>query len=78
MDLYDKKMVINTNLKNADTSLNSGHYNGTKFKKNFNSKISKKNSHSRGMKCQPKANSNRETVVVCTRHVVKRPSKRMR
>ena len=30
------------------------------------------------MKCQPKANNNRETVVVCARHVVKRPSKRMR
>ena len=30
------------------------------------------------MKCQPKANNNREAVVVCARHVVKRPSKRMR
>ena len=30
------------------------------------------------MKCQPKANNNREAVVVCERHVVKRPSKRMR
>ena len=30
------------------------------------------------MKCQPKANNNRKAVVVCTRHVVKRPSKRMR
>ena len=29
------------------------------------------------MKCQPKANNNREAVVVCARHVVKRPSKRM-
>ena len=27
---------------------------------------------------QPKANNNREAVVVCARHVVKRPSKRMR
>ena len=44
------------------------HNNGTKIK----------NSHSRGMKCQPKANINREAVVVCARHVVKRPSKRMR
>ena len=30
------------------------------------------------MKCQPKANNNREAVVVCAKHVVKRPSKRMR
>ena len=30
------------------------------------------------MKCQPKANNKREAVVVCARHVVKRPSKRMR
>ena len=31
------------------------------------------------MKCQPKANNNnREGVVVCARHVVKRPSKFMR
>ena len=33
-------------------------------------------SHSRGMKCRPKVNNNREVVVVCARHVVKRPSKR--
>ena len=38
----------------------------------LNSKISKKYSHSRGMRLQPKANSNREAVVVCARHVVKR------
>ena len=30
------------------------------------------------MKSQPKANNNREAVVVCASHVVKRPSKRMR
>ena len=30
------------------------------------------------MKCQHKANNNREAVVVCAMHVVKRPSKRMR
>ena len=30
------------------------------------------------MKCKPKANNNREAVVVCARHVVKRPSKRLR
>ena len=35
-----------------------------------------RNSHFRGMKCQSKANDNRKAVVVCARHVVKRPSKR--
>ena len=54
------------------------HHDGTKFLKILNSKISKKNSHSRGMKFQPGANNNREAVVVCVRYVVKRPSKRMR
>ncbi len=79
MYLYDRKMATNTNLKYADSSSELlRHHNGTKFKKKFNSKISKKNSHSRGMKCQPKANNNRKAVVVCARHVVKRPSKRMR
>ena len=38
----------------------------------------KKKSHSRGLKCQPKANNNCEAVVVCARHVVKRLSKLMR
>ena len=79
MDLYDRNMVINTNLKYADSS--SNYYviiMVQKFSKNLNSKISKQNSHSRGMKCQPKANNNRFAVVVCARHVVKRPSKRMR
>ena len=47
------------------------------FKKNLNRKLKTK-SHSRGIKCQPKANNNREAVVVCAKHVVKRPSKRMR
>ena len=54
------------------------HHNGTKFKKNFELENFQKNSHYRGMKCQPKANNNREAVVVCAIHVVKRPSKRMR
>ena len=79
MDLYDRKMVTNTNLKYADSSLN--YYviiMVQNLKKILNSKISKKNSHSRGLKCQPKANNNREAVVVCARHVVKRPIKRMR
>ena len=30
------------------------------------------------MKCQHKANNKRDAVVVCARHVVKRPSNRMR
>ena len=54
------------------------HHYGTIFLKISNSKISKKKSHSRSMKCQPKANNNREAVAVSSRHVVKRPSKRMR
>ena len=79
MDLYDRKMVTNTNLKYAYSSLN--YYiiiMVQNFFKCFNSNISKKNSHSRGIKCQPNANNNREVVVVCARHVVKRPSKRIR
>ena len=50
---------------------------GQKFL-NFKLENFKKKSHSRGMKCQPKANNYREGVVVCARHVVRRPSKRMR
>ena len=79
MDLYDRKMVTNTNLKYADSSLN--YYvimMVQNLKKVLKSKIFKKKSDSRGMKCQSKANNNREAVVVCARHVVKRPSKRMR
>ena len=78
MDLYDRNMVTNTNLKYADSS--SNYYviiMVQNLKKKLNSKISQK-LHSRGMKCQPKANNNREAVVVCARHVVKGPSKRMR
>ena len=63
-------MVTNTNLKYADSSLN---YYVIIMVQNF-----QKKSQSRGMKCQPKANNNREAVVVCARHVVKRPTKRMR
>ena len=48
------------------------------IKKKFKLENFQKKSHSRGMKCQPKANNNREAVVVCARYVVKRPSKRMR
>ena len=78
MDLYDRKMVTNTNLKYADSSLN--YYviiMVQNFKKNLNSNFQKKISFLRH-ECQPKANNNREAVVVCARHVVKRPSKRMR
>ena len=49
-----------------------------KYVKILNSKISEKKSHSEVMKCQPKANNNREAVVVSAKHVAKRPSKRMR
>ena len=79
MDLYDRKMVANTNLKYANSSLN--YYVIIMVQKiflNFKLENFQKKSHSRGIKCQPKANNNREAVVVCARHVVKRPSKRMR
>ena len=45
------------------------------LKKVLKSKISKKNSFLRH-EVPFKANNNREAVVVCARHVVKRPSKR--
>ena len=47
------------------------------LKKVFKSKISKKISFLRH-EVPFQANNNREAVVVCARHVVKRPSKRMR
>ena len=75
MDLYDRKMVTNTNLRDAYSSVD---YYVIIMVQNFKLENFQKNSHSRGMKCQPKANNNREAVVVCARHVVKRPSKRMR
>ena len=77
MDLYDRKMVTNTNLEYAHSSSN---YYVIMMLQNLKKKIEnfKINSHSRGMKCQPKANNNREAVVACAKHVVKRPSKRMR
>ena len=65
MDLYDRKMVTNTNLKYADSSLNYYVIIMYKISKNFNSKISKEKSRFQGMKCQPKANNNRFVVVVC-------------
>ena len=72
-------MGTNTTLKYAESSLNYYVFIMVqRFKKIFNSKNSINKSHSRGMKCQPKANNNHEAVVVCARHVVKRPSKRMR
>ena len=54
------------------------HHNNTKFLKNFKLENFQKKSHSRTIKCQPKANNNPEAVVVCARHVVKRTSKHMR
>ena len=74
MDLYDRKMGNNTNLRYAYSTLN---YYVIIMVQNFKLENFQKILHSRGMKCQPKANNNREAVVVCARHVVKRPSKRM-
>ena len=69
-------MVTNTNLKYADSS--SNYYVimiVQNLKKNSKSKISNFFAF-RATKCRVKANNNREAVVVCARHVVKRPSKR--
>ena len=52
------------------------HHDGTKFEKELNLENFKFFSHYRGIKCRPKANNNREAVVGCARHFVKRPSKR--
>ena len=76
MYLYDLKIVTNTNLKYAGSSLNNYVIIIVQNLKKFKLENFQKKSHSRGMKCQPKANNNREAVVVCTRHVVKQPSKR--
>ena len=78
MDLYDRKMVTNTNLKYDESSLNYYVIIMVPNLKNFKRENLKKKSHSRGMKCQLKANINREEVVVCAKYVVKRASKRMR
>ena len=64
-------METNTNLKYADSSPKY-------YVIIIVQKLYKKNSHSRGMKCHPKANNDREAVVVCARPVVMRPSQRMR
>ena len=75
MYLYDRNMVVTPNLKYADSA--SNYYIIMKLlnlKKIKKSKIS--DSYSRGTKCPVEANNNREAVVVCARHVVKRPSKR--
>ena len=79
MELYDRNILATRNHKYANSS--SNYYviiMVQNLYKILNSKISKKYWYSRGMKCQPKANNNREAVVLCARHVVKRPSKRMR
>ena len=54
------------------------HHNGTNVLVIFKLENFQKKSHSRSMKCELKANNTREAVVVCARHVVKRPSKGMR
>ena len=52
------------------------HHDGTKFEKKGKLENFQFFSHSRGIECRPKANNNSEAVVVCARHVMKRPSKR--
>ena len=69
-------MTTNTNLKYASSS--SNYYvimMVQNLKKNYKSKIYDF-LHLRGTMCRVKANNNGFAVVVCARHVVKRPSKR--
>ena len=80
MDLYDRNRLVTPNLKYANSSSN---YYVIMMVQNLEKKPKLENfqffSHSRGIKCsRPEANNNREAVVVCARHVVKRRSKRMR
>ena len=71
-------MVTQTNLKYADSSSNYYLIIMVQILKKLFTRKFPKNSRSRCMKCQPKANNNREAVVVCVRDLVKRPSERMR
>ena len=77
MDLYDRNILTNTNLKYVDSS--SNYYIimiVQKFEKNQKIKNFQFFSHSRGMKCRVEANNNRKAIVVCGRYVVNQPSKR--
>ena len=76
MDLYDRNVLATPNLKYANSSPN--YYvimMVQNLKKLLKSKISKKISFLRH-EVPFKAKNNREAVVVCAIHVVKRPSKR--
>ena len=64
---YDRNMLATRNHKYANASLN---YCAIMTIQNFQFFAIP------GTKCQVEANNNREAVVVCARHVVKRPSKR--
>ena len=64
-------MATNTNLKCENSSSN---YYVIMIVQNLKKKL--KNSHSRDSKCRVEANDNGEAIVVCARHVVKRPRKR--
>ncbi len=77
MYLYDRNIMVATNLKCDDSSPN---YYVIMMQQNLKKK-SKKSTisnflHTRGTKCRVEANNNREAVAVCARQVVKRPSKR--
>ena len=71
-------IATNTNLKYANSSSNYYVIMIIQNFKKIKSKIKKFQffSHSRCTKCRFDANNNHEAVVVNTRHVVKRPSKR--
>ncbi len=52
------------------------HHDVTKFEKNQKKSTISNFPYSRGTKCRVEANNNRDAIVVCASHVVKRPSKR--
>ena len=78
MYFYYRKMVTNTILKYADSSSNYYVIIMVQNLKKLKTRKFPKKSHSRGMKCQPKATNNCFAVFVCARDVVKRPIKHMR
>ena len=76
MYLYDRNMMATPNYKYANSSSNYYVIMILQRKIKFQNRKFPIFSHFRGTKCRFEANNNRFAVVVCARHVVKRPSKR--
>ena len=70
-------MLATRNHKYANSSLNYYVIMTVQNLKKFQNREFPIFSHFRGTKCRFEANNNRFVVVVCARHVVKRPSKRI-